>query len=133
VLGSEHIHQGISDMIYRELVDFSLPDFQVRDRMIHFEGQEGFTVHMHATGIPGGYFLETLGFRIDKNCISFDGRDFCSDENNSWKFFVNSESTDSIQEFVGKGSDRILITYENLIPTELSAQLDLIENKDFNK
>lgn len=133
VLGSEHTHQGISAMIYGELIDFSIPDFQVRDRMIHFEGQEGFTIHRHATGVPVGYFLETLGFRFDKNCISFDGNDFCSVENNSWQFFVNNESIDSIQEYVGKESDRILITYGNLIPAELSAQLDLVENKDFNK
>ena len=120
-------------MLYGELMDFSIPDYQVRDRMIHFEGQEGFTIHRHATGVSIGYFLETLGFRFDKDCISFDRGDFCSDGNNSWRFFVNSEPIDSIQDYVGNEDSRILITYGNLIPAELSAQLGMVENKDFKK
>ena len=134
VAGSEHTHQGISAMIFGELMDFSHPDFQVQDRRIHFEGGEGHTIHRHATGVPTGYFLETLGFRFDNDCISFEGKDFCiGDEDNSWKFFVNREPVDDIQKYVGNEDDRILITYGNLIPAELSAQLDMIENRNFKK
>ncbi len=134
-LGSEHTHQGISAMIFGELIDFSHPDFQVQDRRIHFEGGEGYTVHRHATGVPMGYFLETLGFRFDNDCISFEGDNFCTgdDVNNSWKFFVNREPIDNIQEYVGDEDDRILITYGNLIPSELSAQLDIAESRNFKK
>lgn len=132
--GSEHTHQGISAMIFGELMDFSLPEFQVQDRRIHFEGGEGYTIHRHATGVPIGYFLETLGFRFDNDCISFEGKDFCTgDDDNSWKFFVNREPVDNIQEYVGDEDDRILITYGNLIPAELSSQLDIAESRNFKK
>lgn len=137
VVGSEHTHQGISVMIFGELMDFSHPDFQVQDRRVHFEGGEGHTVHRHATGVPMGYFLETLGFRFDNDCISFEGNNFCTDDdddnNDSWKFFVNREPVDNIQEYVGDEDDRILITYGNLIPAELSAQLDMVESRNFKK
>ena len=133
VLGSEHAHQGIAVMIFGELMDFSLSDFQVQDRRIHFEGGEGYTVHRHATGVPVGYFLETLGFRFDNECISLEGEDFCTDDDNSWKFFVNRDPVDNIQEYVGSEDDRILITYGNSIPAELSAQLDMVESKNFKK
>lgn len=132
-LGSEHTHQGIMAMINGELIDFSVPSYQVQGRLIHFEGQEGYTVHRHATGATIGYFLETLGFRFDDECISFEGEEFCADEDNSWKFFVNRESVDSIQDYVGKEDDRILITYGNPIPAELDAQLDMAENRNFTK
>lgn len=133
-LGSEHTHQGISAMIFGELMDFSFSEFQVQDRRIHFEGGEGYTVHRHATGVPVGYFLETLGFRFDNDCISFEGEDFCTgDDDNSWKFFVNREPVDNIQEYVGDEDDRILITYGNSIPAELSAQLDIAESRNFKK
>jgi len=132
-LGSEHTHQGIGVMIFGELMDFSLSDFQVQDRRIHFEGGEGYTIHRHATGVPIGYFLETLGFRFDNECVSFEDEDFCTNDDNSWKFFVNREPVDNIQEYVGSEDDRILITYGNSIPAELSAQLDMVENKDFKK
>ena len=132
-LGSEHAHQGIAVMIFGELMDFSLADFQVQDRRIHFEGGEGYTVHRHATGVPIGYFLETLGFRFDNECISFEGEDFCTDDDNSWKFFVNREPVNNIQEYVGSEDDRILITYGNSISAEISAQLDMVERKNFKK
>ena len=134
-LGSEHAHQGIAVIIFGELFDFSFPEFQVQDRKIHFEGGEGYTVHRHATGVPVGYFLETLGFRFNNDdCISYEGSDFCADDNgNSWKFFVNREPVESIQDYVGSEDDRILITYGNLVPAELSAQLDLAESMNFKK
>lgn len=133
-LGSEHTHQGIAVMIFGELIDFSFPEFQVQDRKVHFEGGEGYTVHRHATGVPVGYFLETLGFRFDNDCVSFEGNDFCTDNSdNSWKFFVNREPVENIQDYVGNEDDRIFITYGNLIPAEVSAQLDLVESMNFKK
>ncbi|WP_182127845.1 protein-disulfide isomerase [Nitrosopumilus sp. b3] len=133
VLGSEHSHQGIMAMINGEIMDFSTTDFQVRDRLMHFEGQEGYTIHRHATGVPVGYFLETLGFRFDDNCISFEGDEFCSDENNSWQFFVNREPINNIQDYVGNENNRILVTYGNPSSAELSAQLDMADNMNLKK
>lgn len=132
-LGSEHSHQGIMAMINGEMVDFGIPEYQVKDRLVHFEGQEGYTIHRHATGVPIGYFLETLGFRFNNDCISFEGKDFCSDENNLWQFFVNKKPVDNIQDYVGDEDDRILITYGNPLPEELATQLDMVEERDFKK
>jgi hypothetical protein len=115
-------------MIHGELINFSISEFQERDELIQFKDQDGFTVHRHATDVPMGYFLETLGFRLDKDCISVVDKDFCSDENNSWRFFINSEPIKNIQDYVGVDGDIILITYGNLIPQEISAQLYMIDN-----
>ena len=129
-LGDEHEHGSILVRIFTDKFDFSLPAYQIKNSWIHFEGQDGTTVHRHSSGVTTGYLFETLGIFIDENCYVFaDGREFCNSDDYSLKYFINHESVPSINEHVIKEGDRILIYYDtedqeqiNTYLSELDAQ-----------
>ena len=129
-LGDEHEHASILVRIFTDKFDFSLPAYQIKNSWIHFEGQDGTTVHRHSSGVTTGYLFETLGIFIDENCYVFaDGREFCNSDDYSLKYFINHESVPSINEHVIKEGDRILIYYDtedqeqiNTYLSELDAQ-----------
>ena len=120
-LGDEHEHASILVRIFTDKFDFSLPAYQIKNSWIHFEGQDGTTVHRHSSGVTLGYLFETLGIFIDENCYVFaDGREFCNSDDYSLKYFINHESVPSINEHVVKEGDRVLIYYD----TEDQEQID---------
>ena len=129
-LGDEHEHASILVRIFTDKFDFSLPAYQIKNSWIHFEGQDGTTVHRHSSGVTTGYLFETLGIFIDENCYVFaDGREFCNSDDYSLKYFINHESVPSINEHVIKEGDRLLIYYDtedqeqiNTYLSELDAQ-----------
>lgn len=133
-LGSEHSHIAMMAMIFGKPTDFALQSFQVKNSFIHFEGLEGFTIHKHATGVSMGYFLETLGIKLDDQCIIMhDGRELCTNEDYSLKFYVNHEEMTGLYDYVGDDGDRILISYGSEDEDEIEAQLRLIDVQPLNQ
>lgn len=123
-LGSEHSHAGILVKIFGDTFDFSAPAYQIKSSWIHFEGNDGTTVHKHATGVTLGYLFETLGLGLDDQCYEFqDGRSFCTNEDYSLKFFINGEQVDSIIEYEIQEDDKILISYGAETAEEIESQL----------
>lgn len=112
-LGDAHEHASILVRIFGDKFDFSLPAYQIKNSWIHFEGQDGTTVHRHSTGVTLGYLFETLGIAIDENCYIFpDGREFCTNDDYTLKYYINHQPVSSINEYVIKEGDRILIYYD---------------------
>jgi len=127
-LGDEHEHPTFLVRIFGDKFDFSLPAYQIKNSWIHFEGQDGNTVHRHSSGVTVGYLFETLGIAIDENCYIFpDGREFCSNEEFSLKYFINHELVPSINDFVGIDGDRILISYGDENQEQIDAQLSELD------
>ncbi len=113
-LGDEHEHASILVKIFGDTFDFSGPSYQVQSSWIHFESQDGATIHRHASGVTMGYLFDTIGITIDEECYRFppsDGRRFCTDGENTLKYYINGESVPSITDHVLDDLDRILITY----------------------
>ena len=50
-LGDEHEHASMLVRIFGDKFDFSLPAYQIKNSWIHFEGQDGTTVHRHSSEI----------------------------------------------------------------------------------
>ena len=124
VLGDAHEHASILVRIFGDKFDFSLPAYQIKNSWIHFEAQDGTTIHRHSTGVTMGYLFETLGIAIDENCYIFqDGREFCTNEDYSMKFYVNHEKVPSINDYVLSEEDRILISYDDEDQDKIDAQL----------
>lgn len=123
-LGDEHVHASVLVRIFGDKFDFSGPAFQIKNSYIHFEGQDGTTIHRHATGVTTGYLFETMGIDVDEECYIFpDGRQFCTNEDYSLKYYVNGQQVTSITEYVFEDQDRILITYGNESPEEIEDYL----------
>jgi hypothetical protein len=121
-LGSEHSHAGILVKVFGDAFDFSAPAYQIKSAWIHFEGNDGTTIHKHATGVKLGYLFETLSLGLDDQCFEFqDGRSFCTDDTYTLRFFVNGEEVADVREYEIVEDDKILISYGAETPNYFSA------------
>ena len=130
-LGSEHSHAAILVKIFGDTFDFSLPAYQIKTSWIHFEGGDGTTVHKHATGVKMGYLFNSLKLGVDDKCFIFqDGRQFCTNEDYTLKFFINGEQVSNITNYEFTDKDRILIVYGAETPEEIQDLLLELENQE---
>ena len=123
-LGSEHSHAGILVKIFGDAFDFSAPAYQIKSAWIHFEGNDGTTIHKHATGVTLGYLFKTLTLGLDDQCFEFqDGRSFCTNEDYSLRFFINDEEVSDVRDYEITEDDMVLISYGAETPEEIESQL----------
>jgi len=123
-LGSAHENIPLLVRIFGDKFDFSTSAYQIKSSYMHFEGGNGNIIHRHASGVTMGYFFETLGLTLTDECYIFkDGREFCSNEDYSLKFYINNQQVDSILDYIGQQNDKILISYGNETPEEIEEQL----------
>ncbi len=129
-LGSAHAHAAILVKIFGDEFDFSTPAYQIKSPWIHFEGRDGTTIHKHATGIDMGFLFDSLSLEVDDKCYIFqDGRNFCTSDEFSLKFYVNGEKVDDIRDYEIMENDRILISYGDETQEEIAAQLLQLESQ----
>ena len=123
-LGDEHEHAAILVRIFGDKFDFSGPAYQIKSSWIHFEGQDGNTVHRHASGVTLGYLFDTLRIALTDQCFVFsDGKEFCTNDEYSLKFYINHNQVPDIRNYVLQEDDRILISYGSETPEQIEAQL----------
>lgn len=123
-LGDEHEHASILVRIFGDKFDFSLPAYQVKSSWIHFEAQDGNTVHRHSSGVTLGYLFQTIKIGLDDKCFSFpNGKKFCTNEDYSLKFYINHNPVPNITDLIIHNDDRILISYGNENQTQIDTQL----------
>ena len=124
-LGGEHEHASILTLIHGDRFGYSGTSYQVQDNWIHFENQDGTTIHRHAANVTLGYLFDTLNVELTDECYVFPdpSRSFCTDDEYSLKFFINGESVPGIRDYVVEDGDRILISYGGETDEELAAQV----------
>ena len=124
-LGDEHEHASMLVRIFGDKFDFSATTYQIKSSWIHFEESDGNTIHRHSSGVALSYLFETLSIGIDENCYIFsDGRQFCTNEDYSLKYFINGDSVNSINDHVVQDDDRILISYGGETKEQITEQLN---------
>ena len=124
-LGDEHQHASMLVRIFGDKFDFSATTYQIKSSWIHFEESDGNTIHRHSSGVTLNYLFESLGIGIDENCYIFnDGRQFCTNEDYSLKYFINGDRVNSINDYVVQNDDRILISYGSETEVQINQQLD---------
>jgi len=129
-LGSEHIHSSLLVRIFGDKFDFAVPSYQIKSSWIHFEDSDGTTIHRHATGIETGYLFETLNIGIDSKCFIFpDGRQFCTNEDYSLKYYINHQRVSDINDYIFEDGDRILITFGSETPEQIDEQLKELDSQ----
>ena len=128
-LGGEHEHAAMDVMIFDDQFVFSTPAYQVKSPYIHFESNNGETVHRHAANVTMGYLFDSLKIKLTDDCYVFpDKREFCTTSDYSLKFFVNHQPIPSIHNFVLHQGDRILISYGNENSTQITEQLARVDS-----
>ena len=133
-LGGEHEHASLLVRIFGDTFDFSSPAYQIKSSWIHFEDTDGTTIHRHAAGVTLDYLFTNLGIGIDSECYKFpDGRQFCTNEDYSLKYYINHRIVKDINDYVLDDTDRILITYGNQTPEEIEEQLMELDSQIIKK
>jgi len=133
-LGDEHIHASLLVKIFGDKFDFSTPNYQVKTSWIHFENQDGDTIHRHSTGVELEFLFNSMNIAIDENCFIFpDGRQFCNNEDYSLKFFINGQRIADVREYIVEEDDRILISYGNEDQLAIEKQLDELNAQAINR
>jgi len=129
-LGDEHEHASVLVRIFGDKFDFAATTYQIKSSWIHFEESDGNTVHRHSSGVTLGYLFGTLNIGIDEDCYNFaDGRQFCTNEDYSLKYFINGDSVNSINDYVVQDDDRILISYGGETEEQINQQLNELDSQ----
>lgn len=130
-LGSAHEHAAFLVKVNGQNIDFSQPKYQVQSDYIHVENGDGSTLHRHATNVTFADFLKSVKMDINKknNCLIFtNGTEYCDDNNNKLRTFINGNSTKSISDYVLNNNDRLLVTYGNETDEQSDKALDELNN-----
>jgi hypothetical protein len=123
-LGDEHIHASMLVKIFGDKFDFSSTNYQVKTSWIHFENQDGDTIHRHSSGVELEFLFNSMNIVVDDQCFVFpDGRQFCSNDDYSLKFYVNQQKVDDLRMYIVEEGDRILISYGNEDAETIDKQL----------
>tara|TARA_B100000949_G_scaffold226003_1_gene230841 strand:- start:568 stop:1164 length:597 start_codon:yes stop_codon:yes gene_type:complete len=129
-LGSEHEHASLLVIIFGDKFNFAVPNYQIKSSWIHFEDSDGTTIHRHASGVMLDYLFANINIGIDSECYIFpDGRQFCTNEDYSLKYYINHELVKDIRDHVIEEGDRILITYGNETPEQIEEQLMKLDSQ----
>lgn len=127
-LRSTHEHADVKVYINGQSIDFSQKKYQLNARFIHFEDGLGDVVHVHATGMTLGHLFKSIGMDFSSNCILFEGRNHCSDNDKKLKFYVNGQSINEFGNKAIKCLDKYLISYGNENEAQIQQQLNSITN-----
>ncbi len=133
--GSDHVHVAITVFVNGEQINFGMPQFQLSSKYIHFENNNPYLIHKHATGVPLEMLFTSFGMKIASDCIMLNydesvenkSHKFCTEKGQSLVYYVNGEQYyDDISQYVLEHNDRILVS---LGDTEsISEQLAYLES-----
>ena len=146
ILGDEHEHASLLVRIFGDKFDFGSPAYQIKNSWIHFEDSDGTTIHRHSSGVTLGFLFDGLNIvvgwesrgytdilrpseTLDPCFIFPDGRQFCTNEDYSLKYYINHELVKSIYDYVLEEGDRILITYGSETPEQIEEQLRELDSQ----
>jgi len=133
--GSTHIHADFKVYILGDALNFNSAKYQVMDDLTHVENNDGDVLHVHATGINLGYFFESLGFELTKDCFKMDtGNNYCKTGDAELKVFVKGKNLEWEQlyypaDYVLQDLDKILVTYGTENDEEIRKQMATATDK----
>lgn len=131
ILGDEHEHAIMVVKIFGEEINFARPNFQLQSKWIHFENENGYTIHRHAKDVSLGFLFKTLNMNVGKDCIlTHYGKEFCSNDDFALLFFINGNKVDDLSNYIIKENDRILILYGNESQEKIENYLQEINSKE---
>jgi hypothetical protein len=137
-IGSEHVHAAFIVDLNGTKINFAQPKYMIRSNYIHMENHngapDGTTLHRHATMVPIGEFLKSVGMDISNGCfITDENKRFCENNNSKLAYYINGNQTKDIMGYVLKDDDRILILYGNQSSSEVNNDIQQLNNVTINR
>ena len=137
--GSEHSHAALAVFVDGNGLDFSIPQFQVQSKYIHFENDNPYLIHKHATDVPLDMLFASLGLRISSDCIELNykanvSEKYCIDSERTRVILINGKSHSNINLYEIRHNDRILISFgDSKLISEQLKYLESLEIHDIPK
>jgi len=126
--GSDHSHAAIVVITNGKQVSFDQQQFQLTSKYIHFENQNPYLIHKHATGVPLEMLFASFEMNID-NCM-LNETESCKDP----VVYLNGEKYHSdISQYEVNHNDRILISSDEQSILKYLAHLESLEIFDVPK
>ena len=129
--GSAHIHGDLAVYINGTQLRFNDDKYfqgELHERYTHLHAPHDTLVHVHATGVTIGRFMNGIYMPFNATCITnTDEKRLCNDEVNTLKFYVNGEENFGYDQYIIKDQDKILISYGSA-DQNIREQLDSITN-----
>ncbi len=120
--GSDHSHAAIVVITNGKQVNFGQEQFQLTSKYIHFESQNPYLIHKHATGVPLEMLFASFEMNID-NCM-LNETESCKDI----VVYLNGEKYHSdISQYEINHNDRILISSDEQSILKHLAYLESLE------
>ena len=142
-VGSAHEHAAFIINVNGTPIDFSQPQYQVKSRLIHVEGGDGFTLHRHTDRVPFGEFLRSENMNLEDSCFSIieettdeqgqpqeQQQEYCTNGTEKLRAFVDGKELESpslLGDYILKDDDRILLIYGNQTADQLTQALAELE------
>ncbi len=109
--GSAHAHAAIAVFINGDQINYGLEEYQISSKYIHFENSNPYVIHRHATNASLELLFSSFGMSIMADCIQLHSKLFCTEENQTLRFFVNGEEFHSdISQYIFDHNDKIMIS-----------------------
>ena len=123
--GSDHSHAAIVVIVDSEPVNFGTPQFQLSNKYIHFENNNPYQIHKHATNVPLGMLFASFGMNdicyLNESCkgqvVYLNGDRYYSD----------------ISKYEISHDDRILISFDEKSISKHLKYLDSLKIFDVPK
>ena len=131
--GSDHSHAAIAVFVDGVQLNFGLPDFQLQSKYIHFENNNPYLIHKHATGVPLEMLFFSVGMKITSECIGvsyLSSELLCADSAKSMAFLINGKYYPDISSYEINHNDRILISLGD--SKLISEQLQYLESLEIH-
>ena len=131
--GSDHTHAAIAVFVDGVQLNFGLPDFQIQSKYIHFENNNPYLIHKHATGVPLDMLFSSVGMKITTQCVGLSylsSELLCADSEKSIAFLINGKYYAEISSYEINHNDRILISLGD--SEEISEQLEYLESLEIH-
>lgn len=129
-VNSQHIHADFAIYINGTELNFNDNKYfvgELHGKYSHLHAPHATLLHVHATRVSIGIFMNSIKQPFNNTCITDQaGEDFCNDNENTIKFYVNGEPNYEFDKYIVKDKDKILISYGN--ESDLKEQLASITN-----
>ena len=137
--GSEHSHAALVIFVNGDQLDFAIPQFQLQSKYIHFENDNPYLIHKHATDVPLDMLFASFGLVITSDCIELNyktkiSEKYCTDSERSMTFLINGKSHSNINLYEIRHNDQILISFgDSKLISEQLKYLESLEIHDIPK
>ena len=113
-VGSDHAHASLVVMADKKIVSFCSSQFMLKSQYVHFENNDCYTVHRHATGVTIPTFFKTLGVDLTPSCLVLPASTrYCANGDSHLSAMINGKEfpIEELPYYEFKNNDHILINY----------------------